>query len=67
MAARCQLEIRGKLSSRRSTPLHPAAPGPMHLRRTIPGIGGLPQLRVYSCQYCGGSLTEADDPPDETA
>ncbi|MFY9837877.1 MAG: hypothetical protein WAK55_15705 [Xanthobacteraceae bacterium] len=34
----------------------------MSLKRTIPGIGGLPQLRVYSCQYCGVSLTEADEP-----
>jgi hypothetical protein len=34
----------------------------MHLKRTIPGIGGLPQLRVYSCQFCGVSLTEADEP-----
>jgi hypothetical protein len=35
----------------------------MHLKRTIPRIGGLPQLRVYSCQHCGVSLTEADEAP----
>jgi len=34
----------------------------MRLTRTIPGIGGLPQLRVYSCRECGVSLTEAEPP-----
>ena len=34
----------------------------MHLARTIPGIGGLPELRVYSCMQCGVSLTEAAQP-----
>jgi transposase-like protein len=33
----------------------------MQLKRVIPGLGGLPQIRVYSCQFCGVSLTEADE------
>jgi len=66
MAARCQVEIREIIQSPKHTPPS-CCTGTMHLRRTIPGIGGLPQLRVYSCQYCGGSLTEADHPPHETA
>jgi len=32
----------------------------MHLTRVIPGIGGLPELRVYSCKQCGVSVTEAE-------
>jgi len=46
-----------------TTPPCPSCSRAMHLKRTIPGIGGLPQLRVYSCQFCGVSLTEADEPP----
>ena len=38
MAARCQLEIRGKLSSRRSTPLHAAAPGPCIFGGPFPAL-----------------------------
>jgi hypothetical protein len=34
----------------------------MHLARIIPGIGGLPELRVYSCGQCGASVTEAQEP-----
>lgn len=33
----------------------------MQPARTIPGIGGLSELRVYSCRPCGVSITEADD------
>jgi hypothetical protein len=33
----------------------------MQLKRVIPGLGGLPQTCVYSCQFCGVSLTEADE------
>jgi hypothetical protein len=47
---------------RHTTPSCPSCSRVMSLKRTIPGIGGLPQLRVYSCQYCGVSLTEADEP-----
>jgi hypothetical protein len=42
-------------------PSCPSCGKPMHLMRTIPGIGGLPELRVYSCRQCGVSLTEAED------
>jgi predicted nucleic acid-binding Zn ribbon protein len=34
----------------------------MQLKRVIPGLAGLPQLFVYSCQFCGVSLTEAEEP-----
>jgi hypothetical protein len=34
----------------------------MQLKRVIPGLGGLLQICVYSCQFCGVSLTEADEP-----
>jgi hypothetical protein len=34
----------------------------MQLKRVIPGVAGLPQICVYSCQFCGVSLTEADEP-----
>lgn len=27
-----------------------------------PGIGGLSELRVYSCRQCGVSVTEAEEP-----
>jgi hypothetical protein len=30
----------------------------MHAVRSVPGIGGLPELRVYSCRPCGVSMTE---------
>ena len=39
----------------------------MHVARIIPGIGGLPELRVYSCPQCGVSLTEAAQPGELTA
>lgn len=42
-------------------PACPSCGKPMHLARTIPGIGGLPELRVYSCRQCGVSITEAED------
>ena len=44
-----------------ATPCCPNCGKPMHLVRTIPGIGGLPELRVYSCRACGVSLTEATE------
>jgi hypothetical protein len=33
----------------------------MALVRTIPGIGGLPQLRVFGCRQCGVSITEVEE------
>jgi hypothetical protein len=33
---------------------------PMHLARTLPRTGGLPDLQIYSCGECGVSLAEAD-------
>ncbi len=47
-----------------------ACPGcgkPMHLARIIPGIGGLSELRVYSCRQCGVSLTQAEEPGNRGA
>jgi len=41
-------------------PACPSCGRPMHLTRVIPGIGGLPELRVYSCKQCGVSVTEAE-------
>jgi len=43
-------------------PICPHCGRPMHVARIIPGIGGLPELRVYSCPQCGVSLTEAAQP-----
>jgi hypothetical protein len=37
----------------------------MHLVRTVPGIGGLPELRVYSCKTCGVSFTKAAEPAEQ--
>ena len=42
-------------------PLCPHCGKPMPLVRTIPGIGGLPELRVYSCRQCGVSITQAQE------
>jgi hypothetical protein len=39
----------------------------MQLKRVIPGLGGLPQISVYSCQFCGVSLTEAEEPKQHRA
>ena len=44
-----------------SRPSCPSCGQPMHLVRTISGIGGLPELHVYSCRQCGVSLTEAEE------
>ncbi len=47
-----------------SRPLCPSCGKPMHLARTIPGIGGLPELHVYSCKQCGVSVTEVEERGD---
>lgn len=31
----------------------------MRLARTIPRLGGLPELQTYECRACGVSFTEA--------
>jgi hypothetical protein len=31
----------------------------MHLVRTIPGVGELPELRTYDCEACGVVFTES--------
>jgi len=33
----------------------------MRLARTIPRLGGLPELRTYECRACGVTFTEAVD------
>lgn len=39
----------------------------MPLVRTLPRLGGLPELRTYECRPCGIVFTEAEDhvPSDE--
>ncbi len=41
-----------------AVPTCPSCGRPMHAVRSVPGIGGLPELRVYSCRPCGVSMTE---------
>lgn len=55
------------IRDRTKTPICPSCGKPMHLARIIPGIGGLPELRVYSCRQCGVSLTEAEEPGEPVA
>jgi len=54
-------------TNERAAPICPNCGRSMHLTRTIPGIGGLVELRVYSCRQCGVSLTEADEPAQQMA
>ena len=35
-----------------ATPPCPCCRDPMRLVRTIPKLGGLPELRVYQCERC---------------
>ncbi|MFZ3360929.1 MAG: hypothetical protein WA177_19435 [Xanthobacteraceae bacterium] len=42
-------------------PICPSCGKPMRLGRTLPRIGGLEEIRVYSCRPCGVALTEAGD------
>ncbi len=51
-----------KTNPERVTPTCLSCGKPMQFIRTVPGIGGLPELRVYSCRQCGISFTEADEP-----
>jgi len=44
-----------------STPNCPHCAKPMRLARTIPRLGGLPELRTYECRACGVTFTEAVD------
>ena len=36
----------------------------MRLARTIPGIGGLTELRTYECKACGVVFTESAGPAE---
>jgi transposase-like protein len=54
-------------TNKQTGPNCPSCGKPLVLMRTIPGIGGLPELCVYSCRQCGVSLTEASDGPAEPA
>ncbi len=44
---------------RDNTPSCPNCGKPMRLVRTIPGIGGLPELYTFSCRECGTAVTQA--------
>ena len=48
-------------------PTCPSCGKPMLLVRVIPGIGGLAELRVYSCKTCGVSVTRAADAGDRAS
>lgn len=38
---------------------------PMRLMRTVPRLGGLPELRTFECRPCGVCLTAAVERRDE--
>ncbi len=42
-----------------SAPLCPHCGQPMRLARTVPRLGGLPELHTFECRPCGISLTAA--------
>lgn len=47
----------GKYSA--SVPQCPSCGRPMHLARTTPRAGGLPELCVFKCGECGVWITES--------
>ncbi len=47
---------------RDTAPICPHCGKPMRLARTIPGIGGLPELYTFSCRECGTAVTQAAEP-----
>jgi hypothetical protein len=55
------------MDSDRNKPACSSCGKPMHLVRTVPGVGGLPELRVYSCKTCGVSFTKAAEPAEQAA
>jgi hypothetical protein len=48
-----------------STPLCPHCGQPMRLVRTVPRLGGLPELHTFECRPCGICLTAAVERHDE--
>jgi hypothetical protein len=40
----------------------PSCGAPMRLARSIPKIGGLPELQTFDCRACGVAITEAHEP-----
>lgn len=43
------------------SPLCPACGRAMVLVRTVPRLGGLPELHSFECRQCGVTLTQACD------
>jgi hypothetical protein len=35
-----------------SVPRCPVCDEPMHLRKTLPGLGGLPEVHTFECRRC---------------
>jgi hypothetical protein len=52
---------------RDTAPICPHCGKPMRLTRTVPGIGGLPELYTYSCRESGASVTQAGEPGERGA
>jgi len=48
-----------------ATPLCPHCGQPMRLARTVPRLGGLPELRTYECRACGVSFTQAAEQAED--
>lgn len=46
-------------------PLCPHCCQPMRLARTVPRLGGLPELRTYECRACGVSFTQAAEQEED--
>jgi hypothetical protein len=44
------------------SPICPVCGKPMRFARSIPGIGGLPELRTYDCKMCKTAETEVMRP-----
>jgi len=44
------------------TPCCPSCGAVMRFVRSIPKIGGLPELQTFECRACGVSITEAFEP-----
>jgi hypothetical protein len=50
-----------------SAPLCPHCGEPMRLARSVPHLGGLPELRTYDCKACGVCFTMAVEAGDARA
>jgi hypothetical protein len=42
-----------------NAPLCPSCGRPMRLKRAVPRLGALPELRTYDCAACGVTYTQA--------